>query len=98
MHMSEYAIIALGGSLVVPEEIDVPFLKKFRSLIISHLKSRKFIIIVGGGRTCRKYQKAAKELTKQTQENLDWLGIHSTRLNAHLLRTVFRDFAHPAII
>ena len=96
--MSEYAIISLGGSLVVPEEIDVPFLKKFRSLIISHLKSRKFIIIVGGGRTCRKYQKAAKEITKPTQEDLDWLGIHSTRLNAQLMHTTFREVAHPLVL
>lgn len=33
-----------------------------------------------------------------TDEDLDWLGIHATRLNAHLLRTVFRDLAHPVII
>ncbi|MFH1078393.1 MAG: hypothetical protein V1745_03915 [Patescibacteria group bacterium] len=26
------------------------------------------------------------------------LGIHATRLNAHLLRTLFRDVAHPAVV
>ncbi len=31
-------------------------------------------------------------------EDLDWLGIHSTRLNGHLVRTVFRDVAHPVVI
>jgi len=35
---------------------------------------------------------------KITKEDLDWLGIHSTRLNAHLLRTIFQDIAHPRII
>ncbi len=30
-------------------------------------------------------------------EDLDWLGIHATRLNAHLLRTIFRDVAYPKI-
>lgn len=94
-----YAIISLGGSLVVPEEIDVAFLKGFRNLILSHVKKgRRFIIIVGGGKVCRKYQKAASQITNLAREDLDWLGIHSTRLNAHLLRTIFRDVAHPVII
>jgi uridylate kinase len=30
--------------------------------------------------------------------DLDWLGIHSTHLNAHLIRTIFSDIAHPRII
>ena len=97
--MEERIVISLGGSIIVPEEIDVPFLRRFRSLIIRHVKKgRKFIIIVGGGRTCRKYQAAAKDISKATREDLDWIGIHTTRLNAHLLRTMFRDIAHPVVI
>jgi len=97
--MNEYVVISLGGSLVVPEEIDIPFLKKFHSLVVSQVrKGRKFIIIVGGGKTCRKYQNAAKEITKAKQEDLDWIGIHTTRLNAHLLRTILRNISHPVVI
>jgi len=97
--MKDFVIISLGGSIIVPEEIDVAFLKRFRSLILNHVrKGRRFIIIVGGGKTCRKYQAAASQATKVTREDLDWIGIHVTRLNAHLLRTLFRDFAHPAVI
>lgn len=33
-----------------------------------------------------------------TADDLDWLGIHATRLNAHLIRTIFRDIAHPFIL
>ena len=33
-----------------------------------------------------------------TDEDKDWLGIHTTRLNAHLLRTIFREVANPAIV
>jgi uridylate kinase len=95
----EYVIISLGGSIVVPEEIDVGFLKRFRRLILNQVKKgRKFIIIVGGGKTCRKYQNAAKEATKVTRDDLDWIGIHATRLNAHLLRTIFREIAHSVVI
>ncbi len=92
-------IVSLGGSLIVPEEIDISFLKSFRELILKHTKlGKKFILITGGGKTCRKYQKAASEIRQLDEEDLDWLGIHSTRLNAHLVRTIFRDIAHPVIV
>ncbi len=92
-------VISLGGSLVVPDEIDVPFLRKFRKFILNQTrKGRRFIIIVGGGKICRKYQKAAANVANLDPEDLDWLGIHSTRLNAHLLRTILRSHTHPAII
>lgn len=94
----ETVAISLGGSLIVPSDIDVEFLKKFRKLILKFIKKKKFIIICGGGKTCRKYQKAAAKITKLTDEDLDWLGIHATRLNAHLLRTIFRQYAFPRII
>jgi len=96
---NDFVIISLGGSIIIPEEIDIQFLKKFRQLILRQVKKgQRFIIIVGGGRTCRKYQNVAKEITKPTHEDLDWIGIHTTRLNAHLLRTIFREIAHPAVI
>ena len=39
-------IVSLGGSLIVPEEIDVAFLKKFRELILRYTKlGKKFILI-----------------------------------------------------
>ena len=62
------------------------------------LQGYKFIIITGGGKTARKYQNSAKEITGLTRDDLDWIGIHSTRLNAHLVRTIFRKRAHPKII
>jgi len=61
-------------------------------------KGKRFILIVGGGKIARIYQKSARQVAKLTDEDLDWLGIHATRLNAHLLRTIFRDFAFPQII
>jgi len=93
----EVILISLGGSVIVPDRIDVGFLKKFRKLILKQ-KNRKFVVVCGGGKTCRRYQKAASEITKTGEEDLDWLGIHATRLNAHLLRTVFGDAAHKKVI
>jgi len=93
-------IISLGGSLIVPKSgIDWKFLKKFRELIIKQIQSgNKFIIVAGGGSICREYQAAASKVVLLSDEDKDWLGIHSTRLNAHLLRTIFFDMAHPEII
>jgi uridylate kinase len=92
-------VISLGGSLVVPDEIDVHFIRAFHKLLNSFLKrGQRFILIVGGGRLARRYQHAAKEIVRLSPDDLDWLGIHSTRLNAHLLRTIFRHWAYPKLI
>jgi uridylate kinase len=94
----ETVVISLGGSLIVPSDIDVNFLKRFKHLILKFIKTKRFIIICGGGKTCRKYQDAAGKITKLTHDDLDWLGIHSTRLNGHLLRTIFREYAHSKMV
>lgn len=93
-------VVSLGGSLVVPNgQIDTLFLTSFVKLISRQLKRGwKFVIVVGGGGTARAYQRAADEMATLTRDDLDWLGIHATRLNAHLLRTLFRDVAHPVVI
>lgn len=91
-------IISLGGSLIVPEEIDAQYLTSFRQVILHRLKfSDRFILVTGGGKIARKYQAAAAMISDIDDEEKDWLGIHSTRLNAHLLRTIFKAYAHPVI-
>lgn len=101
---TDKVIMSIGGSLVVPAGgIDVEFLTNLNNFIREELannKKRQFFLVVGGGSTTRQYQKAAREVIghQLTFDDLDWLGIHATRLNAHLVRTVFRDLAHPYII
>lgn len=100
--MSAYApiVLSLGGSLIVPATgIDVGFLKEFRELILSHVhQGKRFIIIGGGGSTARAYMHAARDVATLVEDDMDWLGIHACRLNGHLLRTIFRDEAHPVMI
>lgn len=93
-------VLSVGGSLVVPKEgIDYQFLKDFKQLVTKHVKKGwRFVIVVGGGGTARQYQEAARKAGKLTRDDLDWLGIHSTRLNGHLMRTVLRDVAYPIMI
>lgn len=96
--MKNLFIISLGGSLIVPAEIDWDFLKNFRKLIVKEIKKgKKFVIITGGGNTARNYQNSAGKVCKLTDDDKDWIGIHATRLNAHLIKTIFRDYAHPRI-
>lgn len=97
--MSEIIVISVGGSLICRDDIDVDFLKKFKQIILKHVEhGKRFILITGGGKICRKYQEAAREVGKIDNEDLDWLGIHGTRINAHLIRTIFKKYAHPQII
>jgi uridylate kinase len=99
MSKKETIIISLGGSLIAPKTgINWQFLKKFRALIVEQIKQgKRFVIITGGGNTARLYQEAASKAAKLTNDDRDWIGIHSTRLNAHLIKTIFRDYAHPRI-
>ena len=95
----ETVILSLGGSLIAPDGVDTDYLKKFKVVLDSFIsKGFRFVIVCGGGSTARTYQKSAGELSSLHSEDLDWLGIHATRLNAYLLRTIFRGAAHPRII
>jgi uridylate kinase len=83
-------IISLGGSLIIPDEIDVVFLRGLKQLLSEETKNgNSFIIAPGGGRTARKYAKAAQALGDLDHQSLDWLGIYSIRLNSLLLSSIF---------
>lgn len=94
-------ILSVGGSLIIPgERADSEFLRNLNIFIREQVKEgHKFFLVAGGGKTARVYIDAGQEVIGNiTREDLDWLGIHATRLNAHLLRTIFQDIAHPRII
>ncbi|MEM3369593.1 MAG: UMP kinase [Candidatus Micrarchaeia archaeon] len=94
-------VISVGGSLVVPDSVDTKFLSAFRELIIKRVSSKpsfRFILICGGGKTARIYQSAAKELTEISEDDLDWIGIHATRLNAHLIKTILGNICYKRVL
>jgi len=96
--MKQLYVIAVGGSLIVPDDIDTDFLKRFRNLIVSRVKEGdRFILIAGGGKVARRYQEAAASVAELDGEEKDWIGIHGTRLNAHLLKTIFKKWANPYV-
>lgn len=97
-------IISVGGSLIIPgESVNTEFLKQLNEFVRAELAKdpkRQFFLVAGGGATARKYIEAGREVVghELTPDDLDWLGVHSTTLNAHLIRTIFRDIAHPKLI
>jgi uridylate kinase len=96
-------VLSLGGSLVIPNGgVDTKFLTQFNKFIRDQVssKKRRFFIVVGGGTIMHQYRKAAQTVRKTQVSNhdLDMLGIHATRLNAQLIRTIFVDIAEPRII
>jgi len=98
--MYETLVLSVGGSLIVPEKgINTDFLNKLNVFVRRNVsRNRRFFLVAGGGTTARRYIDGGRKVIKKiTNEDLDWLGIHSSRMNAHLLRTIFRDIAHPRI-
>lgn len=93
-------VLSLGGSIIVPDKIDAGFLSKFRQIILDFVgNGNRAAIVAGGGHTCRVYQKAASRINPAaTEENLDWIGIKTTKLNAELIRAVFNEQAYEEVM
>lgn len=95
----ERVVVSVGGSCIVPDQIDTGFLSRFKELILDKVsQGLSFCIIAGGGKTARRYQEAANAVTPLSRTDLDWLGIHATRLNGQLLRNIFAGHAYPHLI
>lgn len=97
-------VISVGGSLIIPNGgIDIRFLQDFNTFLrqqLSRNSEGQFFLVAGGGRTAKHYIDAGQDVVGHSlsPDDLDWLGIHASRLNAHLIRTIFRDIAHPQVI
>ena len=81
-------VLSLGGSLIIPGEINITYLKQLRKVILQHTKKYKFIIVCGGGSIARKYISALKE-NKINEKLQSFAGISSTRMNARFVSYFF---------
>ena len=91
-------VMSLGGSVMIPDGVDAAFFRKFRAFVKKWTEKKKFVIVTGGGKICRRYQQALKETRKTSNEDNDWLGIRVTELNARFLQLVLKELADPLII
>ncbi|PIY60043.1 UMP kinase [Candidatus Woesearchaeota archaeon CG_4_10_14_0_8_um_filter_47_5] len=110
--MGKIHVISLGGSIIIPEAIDVAFLKGFRELIMDHVsrdnidkgkggkeKDNRIALLCGGGNINRQYVAAARAIVPQVIDtDLDWVGIMATRLNAELVRALFSEHANASVV
>lgn len=100
--MNNLAVISLGGSIIAPDKVDTTFLKELNENLRAYLKkdkSRKIILVCGGGAPARVYQQALREIMADApSEEQDWLGIRATHINAQLVKAMFSDLCTDNII
>ena len=93
-------IISLGGSLIIPNKINIEFLNQFKKTLLKNQKKFKFVIICGGGKTARTYIQGLEQTKLNSKKKIllqSYLGIASTRLNARFMAHFFGDDAHQGI-
>ncbi|MDO8623419.1 MAG: UMP kinase [archaeon] len=94
--MKKVIVISLGGSLIIPDNIDVNFLNKFKQVIKKNSNNYKFVIVCGGGSIARKYIYALREIG--VNEKLQSMsGISATRMNARFMTYFFGKDAADGI-
>ena len=86
--MKGVKVISLGGSLIVPEKVDIKFLEDFRRVINKNRSKYKFIIVCGGGTIARKYISALREIGLSDKLQ-SFAGISATRMNARFMGYIF---------
>jgi len=83
-------VLSLGGSLIIPDDVDIKLLKQLKQIILKHTKKFKFIIVCGGGSIARKYIHALRESgINQTLQG--YAGISATRMNARFMNYLFNQ-------
>lgn len=96
--MKKTVVMSLGGSLIIPEKINIPFLKEFRSVLLKNRTRYKFVVVCGGGKTARIYISGLdSDGIKNKQFFQGLLGISATRLNARFMTYFFGTDANRGI-
>jgi len=99
-------VLSVGGSIIVPGSPDVDFLADFVKMVTKWLdedKTRRVILVAGGGAPARVYQTAYNEVAAKTglkaeANAADWIGIMATRINAQLLKASFGDYCKNDVV
>jgi uridylate kinase len=99
---SKPIIVKLGGSVISHSNklIDFNYLREFRDLIKEQvLLGKRFVIILGGGQTCRQFIDHARSeghITKE--EDLHWIGTAVNTLNAEVVRSFLgEEICEPTV-
>jgi uridylate kinase len=86
-------VISIGGSILT-KELSTENFKKYADVILKlKKKGHDIIVVCGGGKVCREYQAIARGL-KADDEQLDFIGIMATHLNASTFSACLGKFGH----
>ncbi len=80
-------VISLGGSRIVPEDVDYNFIDKFEK-IVDNYPEHRFVVVTGGGTTARKYISALRKMHVGVKKQSK-VGIAVTRMHASFLARLF---------
>ncbi|MSS74986.1 hypothetical protein EXS73_02120 [Candidatus Pacearchaeota archaeon] len=86
--MKKKLVISVGGSLIIPQEIDYRFLHELKKTLNQHTRTYQFIIVCGGGYLARTAITALKKEKRSIYEQAR-AGIRATRVNALFLMQWF---------
>ncbi|MEK6859353.1 MAG: UMP kinase [Nanoarchaeota archaeon] len=91
-------VISLGGSLIVPDKINLRVIEQFKKIILKNTGKYKFAVVCGGGNTARTYIHGLDyENIKNKEFFQGLLGIASTRLNARFMTYFFGNDANKGM-
>lgn len=82
-------VLSLGGSLIIPDNVDHKYLFEFKKIILKNTDKYKFVIVCGGGSLARKYINALKQ-EKTNNQFQSLAGISATRSNARFMNYFFK--------
>lgn len=94
--MKRVVVLSLGGSLIIPDDVNISFLRKFKEVIEKNSKNYRFVVVCGGGSVARKYIQGLKEAGKNHMFQ-SMAGISVTRLNARFMTYLFGKDANEGI-
>jgi uridylate kinase len=86
--MKKVIVLSLGGSQIIPDDVNVKYLKEFKKTIMSNSKKYKFVVVCGGGSLARKYIEGIKSQTS-SHKFQSLAGISATRTNARFMNYFF---------
>ncbi len=95
--MKKIVVISLGGSVIIPDKVDLMFLHRFKRVLKKFYKTHKFVVVCGGGTIARQYIAILKKMHSMTKKNLSIAGIRATRMNAELLMQMFGKEANAKL-
>lgn len=92
----EIITLSIGGSLLVPGEPDVEYIKKLAKIFRKYVKKYKFAIVTGGGADARVYARAMRKIYNN-EFLADQAAIMSTWQNAYLVLAALEDITYKTL-